>query len=379
MDSILYSYDRSFFFINQKFVLKDHPPFGNFYETAKNISIQGSHLSCMLRSLSGDWIQNDMDYESDVFYSNQDGHFIGIELSIDNVLPNGDWIRHASSVVKIRQNIVGCFLEGIWNELTFDEFHTYSCVSQSFFKKNNAILMTLSCMPDIPKCIYQTFSNQESIVGSLNKCQSSWKSFADFDYQFYDDFDCRFFIEKYFDSRVLDAYLKCPLAVMKADLWRYCIIYIYGGIYADIDTFAKIHPDIFLQKNSLLVCTLEFDDMHFCQWIFAAPPRSILLARIIQLSVDRILQARDFSYDHFVHFLTGPAVFTDAILAFLKEMDATLYPHVMDYQRYKNYILHVFDPHIFHNRMVIHHFHGKDHWQKEKKEYIQSSTQRSVR
>jgi mannosyltransferase OCH1-like enzyme len=27
-----------------------------------------------------------------------------------------------------------------------------------------------------------------------------------------------------------------PIGVMRADFWRYAILYIYGGIYLDIDT-----------------------------------------------------------------------------------------------------------------------------------------------
>ena len=27
-----------------------------------------------------------------------------------------------------------------------------------------------------------------------------------------------------------------PLGVMKADFWRYCIMFVEGGIYSDIDT-----------------------------------------------------------------------------------------------------------------------------------------------
>ena len=30
-------------------------------------------------------------------------------------------------------------------------------------------------------------------------------------------------------------FLKFPLPVMKADFWRYCVLYINGGIYADLD------------------------------------------------------------------------------------------------------------------------------------------------
>jgi mannosyltransferase OCH1-like enzyme len=71
-------------------------------------------------------------------------------------------------------------------------------------------------------------NSKEKIKNAVN----SWKKHSDFEYNFYDDAQCEEFIKNNFDSNVYEAYMKCPMNVMKADLWRYCVIYKYGGIYA---------------------------------------------------------------------------------------------------------------------------------------------------
>ena len=53
-------------------------------------------------------------------------------------------------------------------------------------------------------------------------------------FHLYDETECREFIEKHFKTDVLKAYdLLIPNAY-KSDLWRYCVIFINGGIYIDI-------------------------------------------------------------------------------------------------------------------------------------------------
>ena len=48
---------------------------------------------------------------------------------------------------------------------------------------------------------------------------------------------------------IKDAYDSLPIRVMKADLWRYCILYKYGGIYADSDTVLLKYPSFFTNNN----------------------------------------------------------------------------------------------------------------------------------
>lgn len=53
-------------------------------------------------------------------------------------------------------------------------------------------------------------------------------------FHLYDEIMCREFIETQFEKDVLDAYDKLVPSSYKSDLWRYCILYKYGGIYLDI-------------------------------------------------------------------------------------------------------------------------------------------------
>lgn len=56
----------------------------------------------------------------------------------------------------------------------------------------------------------------------------------EFTHYLYDDEMCRDFIEKNFDKDVLYSFDKLKPGAYKSDLWRYCILYKYGGIYLDI-------------------------------------------------------------------------------------------------------------------------------------------------
>jgi alpha 1,6-mannosyltransferase len=159
---------------------------------------------------------------------------------------------------------------------------------------------------------------------------------------------------------VYKAYSVLPLPVMKADLWRYCVIYHYGGIYADADTICKVNPNIFL-TDALLTIVPE-NKTHLCQWVFSAPAKSPILKTIIELSVERILSKKIDSDDkHFIHYLTGPGVFTDGIELFLKQNNKpTFANNRINYFKYPDPVLKVFNYHNFHKNIVEHLFAGQD-------------------
>lgn len=50
----------------------------------------------------------------------------------------------------------------------------------------------------------------------------------------YDEPECRSFIETHFHKNVVEAYDTLVPCSYKSDLWRFCILYIQGGIYMDI-------------------------------------------------------------------------------------------------------------------------------------------------
>lgn len=88
--------------------------------------------------------------------------------------------------------------------------------------------------PIIPLNIYQTWHTKllpPKMAESVNLIK---KLNPRFNYQLFDDDECREFIKNNFDINVLDAFDRLIPGAYKADLWRYCILYKNGGIYLDI-------------------------------------------------------------------------------------------------------------------------------------------------
>jgi mannosyltransferase OCH1-like enzyme len=225
----------------------------------------------------------------------------------------------------------------------------------------------------IPKKIFQTHKSVNYILSKpkIYKAINTWKKYKDFDYYFFTDQLCERFIKENFHERVYQAYNRLPLAVMKADLWRYCVIYHYGGIYADTDTICKVDPNIFI-NDSLLTIVPE-NNTHLCQWIFSAPKESPILKNIIDLSVKRILSVEEIKGEHIIHHLTGPEVFTDGVEEYLIKKNYPVFPS--NREKYFNYPkpeLKVFNMNFFHKNLVIHLFTGKDSdgWCKERNEKL---------
>lgn len=109
--------------------------------------------------------------------------------------------------------------------------------------------VTSNITTKIPKIIHQTFSTHLLPNVLLNAIKTWIDRNPEYEYRYYDDGDQRKFIEKHFDERVLKAYDKLIPGAYRADLWRYCVVYINGGVYVDIKMGAKfplyniIHPD----------------------------------------------------------------------------------------------------------------------------------------
>lgn len=219
----------------------------------------------------------------------------------------------------------------------------------------------------IPPNIFQTHKSSDFVKndGRLQKCVRSWDNIKGTEYHFYNDYQSKKFMEKYFPD-MFDLYNNLPLPVMKADIWRYCVIYIFGGIYADVDTELLGDINIFFQENKKLVLVPE-NQTHFCQWVFAAPPKSPILKAVIDLAFERI-KTIDLHYEHFVHKATGPGVFTDGILQYLNKTDK----NILNYEGDNNDEIYVYRHSDFHKTKVRHIFAGqhKGGWIHQRNEVV---------
>jgi inositol phosphorylceramide mannosyltransferase catalytic subunit len=216
------------------------------------------------------------------------------------------------------------------------------------------------CNLEIPKNIFQTHKSLSYVnsSSSYRNCINSWtKHKNSYNYFFYNDQMCDDFIKNNFDDVVYQAYSRLPMAVMKADLWRYCVIYIYGGIYADADAMCLVDPDLFTLPKTLLVGGPE-NETHLSQWFFAAPKNSPILKTIIDLSVKRILEIPEIKGEHIIHHLTGPGCFTDGIEEFLKSNEKPMFNDKTLYDSYRNDTMCIFNEKTYRTKIIHHFFAG---------------------
>ena len=86
----------------------------------------------------------------------------------------------------------------------------------------------------IPLKIFQTWGTKD-LPANMLECVNDLKNTnPEFEHYLFDDTDCQNFIGEHFDPDVLYAYNKLIPGAFKADLWRYCVLYINGGVYLDI-------------------------------------------------------------------------------------------------------------------------------------------------
>lgn len=86
----------------------------------------------------------------------------------------------------------------------------------------------------IPRVIYQTWHTKNLLPEMDNAVQKLKHANPGFRHELFDDTDCRNFIKSNFSSKVLYAYDSLIPGAYKADLWRYCVLYLKGGVYVDI-------------------------------------------------------------------------------------------------------------------------------------------------
>lgn len=176
----------------------------------------------------------------------------------------------------------------------------------------------------IPKIIWQTYKVPYSdLPGYARKAAESWQSRnPGWQYKYMSDEQVIDFVASEYGQDWVDLFKACPVGVMRADMWRYMVVHRHGGMYADLDTICKQPIDEWLDPTARMVVCPE-NEIHFCQWAFAASAESPVLASVLGL-IQEGFKAPDYSDPDFVHKLTGPAVWTRGIRQALNIRSADL-------------------------------------------------------
>jgi len=140
-----------------------------------------------------------------------------------------------------RRDVLYCHLQKRKMDLPFTSYEKGYYINEHSFSYRNINEV-------IPRKIWQTWKTHE-LPPKMKECIDTLKNnHPEFEYKMFDNEECRTFIKEFFPDEVLVAYDALIPGAYKADLWRYCVLYIYGGIYLDV----KIQFTSGFTLNSLL-------------------------------------------------------------------------------------------------------------------------------
>ena len=147
----------------------------------------------------------------------------------------------------------------------------------------------------IPRIIHQTwfepvtkeaYPNMSRLIESFR--QSGWE------YEFYDDDKAAQFLSAHFPPAVREAYDAIIPGAFKADLFRYCVLLIRGGIYADMDILLESNLDEAIDGSIGFMTAQdspgETIGHRSCLWngLMATAPGHVFLAQTIQNVVNNV-------------------------------------------------------------------------------------------
>jgi hypothetical protein len=177
----------------------------------------------------------------------------------------------------------------------------------------------------IPRIVHQT-SKSRCLTAAFTNVTSHWK-LSGWSYYFHDDDAIDRLLKLEFPEfpHLQTIFRDCVTnGTLKADLWRYLVLWVYGGVYADFDS----------APNKFSFDTIDDSDDGFfvveqyhilSQWFMAVSPRHPLMYYAIQHSLLNLLGAED-TQQIGAHAKTGPHALHKAYMDFRKDAGAIIDP-----------------------------------------------------
>jgi mannosyltransferase OCH1-like enzyme len=156
----------------------------------------------------------------------------------------------------------------------------------------------------IPLKIFQTWHTKKLPRMMYLAVQELKKQNPEFQHFLFDDADCREFIRHHFESDILDAFDRLIPGAFKADLWRYCVLYINGGIYLDIK-YCCINTFKFIELTEKEYWVRDINNIHVYNAMIVVKPKNEVLLKCIRKIVENV---KNRFYGNFGVDPTGPGL-----------------------------------------------------------------------
>ncbi len=186
-----------------------------------------------------------------------------------------------------------------------------------------------------PKRLHLTCKSKTQIENPLwATCLDKFRSlYTDYDIRVYDNDDIYALIEQHYPD-VLSKVKQIAVGAVLADIFRYLILYLEGGIYSDMDceplrpigslfdhpSVTNGDPDVILSYEFHRVWTPSYIPEQICNWFIIAKPGNYLFKRMLEncfANLDTLITLKikkdDRLYEHTILNTTGPAAFTRVV------------------------------------------------------------------
>ena len=124
----------------------------------------------------------------------------------------------------------------------------------------------------------------------------------EFSHYLYDENDCRGFIKNNFSIDVYNAYNKLIPCAYKADLWRYCVLYVNGGVYVDIK-YSCTNGFKFIALTEKEHFVRDVQEKSVYNALIVTLPKNEILLKTINKIVENV---KNIYYGENPLYITGP-------------------------------------------------------------------------
>jgi hypothetical protein len=131
----------------------------------------------------------------------------------------------------------------------------------------------------VPRIVHQTWFEELTATKypNMSRLVESFKT-STWEYKFYSDEAAASFLSTHFPSEIREAYDELRPGAFKADLFRYCVLLIHGGVYADVDIQLESTLDFAVPEDVGLMVPVDEVRVHTRFWCHPCRSHGLLIA-----------------------------------------------------------------------------------------------------
>ena len=180
--------------------------------------------------------------------------------------------------------------------------------------------------------IAKTKKEAKKNFNSLSNCRESWKiNNPKWTFVCWNAKDCLNLLQNYFPEH-LDMYKSYTYPIQQCDCIRYCFLYRYGGLYADMDYFCKQPWDVVLQNYPSDLYITEtpnkiYDEVHISNSLmYSKPNHPFWKHMLVEMEQNRNVPIY-YSKHIVIMYTTGPGIINRVFHKYKAKYNLEYYPY----------------------------------------------------